>query len=196
MKKIIKYSLYGLIYLFIIFLFAVMFIVTAKADLVKPNNGIEPYQVVKIQLRSLKKNDNPTKDSGIKQTWEFAHPDNKKNTGPLDRFKTMIKGKSYKMLLDHLDHKFVKIVVKNKKDLFTFDRFVDRIQNRKIHELKIAENFDEFIGENVEDESISLEDTSTLLDSYVESVDTELDKDRIKVDMRKLLTEAQALEIV
>jgi len=100
------------------------------------------------------------------------------------------------MNLDHLDHKFVKIVVKNKKDLFTFDRFVDRIQNRKIHELKIAENFDEFIGENVEDESISLEDTSTLLDSYVESVDTELDKDRIKVDMRKLLTEAQALEIV
>ena len=90
----------------------------------------------------------------------------------------------------------VKIVVKNKQDLFTFDRFVDRIQNRKIHELKIAENFDEFIGENVEDEGISLEDTSALLDSYVESVDTELDKDRIKVDMRKLLTEAQALEIV
>ena len=91
---------------------------------------------------------------------------------------------------------FVKIVVVNKKDLFTFDRFVDRIQNRKIHELKIAENFDEFIGENVEDEGISLEDTSTLLDSYVESVDTELDKDRIKIDMRKLLTEAQALEVV
>jgi hypothetical protein len=100
------------------------------------------------------------------------------------------------MKLDHLDYKFVKIVVKNKQDLFTFDRFVDRIQNRKIHELKIAENFEEFIGENVEDEGISLEDTSTLLDSYVESVDTELDKDRIKIDMRKLLTEAQALEVV
>ena len=35
----------------------------------------------------------------LKQTWEFAHPDNKKNTGPLDRFKTMIKGKSYNILL-------------------------------------------------------------------------------------------------
>ena len=86
-----------------------MFITTTKADLVKPNNGIEPYQVVKIQLRSLKKNDNPTKDSGIKQTWEFAHPDNKKNTGPLDRFKTMIKGKSYEMLLNHLEHKVVEV---------------------------------------------------------------------------------------
>ena len=65
------------------------------AELVKPNNGIEPYQVVKIQLRSLKQNDNPKKDNGIEQTWEFAHPNNQKNTGPLDRFKTMIKGKSY-----------------------------------------------------------------------------------------------------
>lgn len=109
MKKIVKISLYGLLYLLVIFFLAVMFIATAKADLVKPNNGIEPFQVVKIQLRSLKKNDNPKKDNGIEQTWEFAHPNNKKNTGPLDRFKTMIKGKSYKMLLNHLDHKVVEI---------------------------------------------------------------------------------------
>ena len=109
MKKFVKYSLYGLIYLAIIFFLAVMFIATAKADLVKPNNSIEPYQVVKIQLRSLKQNDKPTKDNGIEQTWEFAHPNNQKNTGPLDRFKLMIKGKSYEMLLNHLDHQVVLI---------------------------------------------------------------------------------------
>ena len=109
MKNFFKFSLYGLIYLVIILLFAVMFILTAKADIIKPNNGIEPYQVIKIQLRSLKQNDNPTKDNGIEQTWEFAHPNNKKNTGPLDRFKLMIKGKSYGMLLNHLDHKVVEI---------------------------------------------------------------------------------------
>ena len=109
MKKVLKYSLYGLIYLAIIFFLAVMFIATAKADLVKPNNSIEPYQVVKIQLRSLKQNDKPTKDNGIEQTWEFAHPNNQKNTGPLDSFKLMIKGKSYEMLLNHLDHQVVLI---------------------------------------------------------------------------------------
>jgi len=49
------------------------------------------------------------KDNGIEQTWEFAHPNNQKNTGPLNRFKTMIKGKSYVMLLNHLDHKVVEI---------------------------------------------------------------------------------------
>ena len=79
------------------------------AELVKPNNGIEPFLVVQIQLRSLKQNDNPKKDNGIEQTWEFAHPNNQKNTGPLDRFKIMIKGKSYGILLNHLDHKVVEI---------------------------------------------------------------------------------------
>ena len=95
----------------------------------------------------------------------------------------------------HLDGKFVKIVVINKNDLFTFDRLVDRIQNRKIHELKIQENFAEFIGSNVEDDNISLEDTSSLLNSYIDNVETELDKDRIKNEMHHLMIEAQTLEI-
>jgi len=94
-----------------------------------------------------------------------------------------------------LDNKFVKIVVINKQNQFTFDRFVDRIQNRKIHELKIQENFSEFIGSNVEDENISLEDTGTLLNSYIDNVETELDKDRIKKQMHDLMIEAQTLEI-
>ena len=50
----------------------------SQADLVKPNNNIEPYQVVKIQLESLQNNNSPSIDNGIEQTWEFAHPDNKK----------------------------------------------------------------------------------------------------------------------
>jgi hypothetical protein len=87
---------------------------TSYAELVKPNNGIEPFQVVKIQLRSLKQNDKPKKDNGIEQTWEFAHPNNQKNTGPLEQFKVMIKGKSYGVLLNHLDHKVVEI---NSSDL-------------------------------------------------------------------------------
>ena len=62
------------------------------ANLIEPNSSIEPHQVVKIQLSSLKKNDNPIKDNGIEQTWKFAHPNNKKNTGPLNKFKVMIKG--------------------------------------------------------------------------------------------------------
>ena len=97
--------------------------------------------------------------------------------------------------VSNLDNKFVKVVVVNKSDTFLFDRFIDRIQNQDIHELKIAENFNEFIGENVEDEGLAVDDTGQLVDDYIEGVDTDLDKDRIKVQMRELMTEAQALEI-
>jgi hypothetical protein len=86
---------------FIIFFSNISF---SKADLLSPNSSISPSQVVKIQLEGLMNNDNLFKDSGIEQTWNFAHPNNKKNTGPLPNFKIMIKGNSYQMLLDHISH--------------------------------------------------------------------------------------------
>ena len=97
--------------------------------------------------------------------------------------------------LSQVDNKFVKIVVINRKNQFTFDRFVDRIQNRDIHDLKIQETFDEFIGSNVGDDEISLEDTTELLNTYIDGVETELSKERIKKDVYNLMTEAQSLEI-
>ena len=109
MKKRFKYFLYGIIYIALVLFFAVMFITTTRADVIKPNNGIEPYQVVKIQLRSLKNNDDPFKNAGIEQTWEFAHPNNKKFTGPLEKFKNLLKSDSYKMLLNHVEHKIVEV---------------------------------------------------------------------------------------
>ena len=75
-----------------------------KADLLIPNNSILPAEVVKIQLVALMNNDKKFEDSGIEQTWNFAHPNNKKNTGPLPNFKMMIKGNSYQMLLNHISH--------------------------------------------------------------------------------------------
>ena len=41
------------------------------AELVKPNNGIEPSLVVQIQLRSLKENDNPKEEYDIKLPTEW-----------------------------------------------------------------------------------------------------------------------------
>jgi len=98
--------------------------------------------------------------------------------------------------VNKLKNKFVKVVVINKKDPFLFDRFIDRVQQVDHHELKIAETFDEFLGENVSDEEISVEDTTELLDTYVESVETDLDKERMKGLMRGLYIEAQNAEIL
>ncbi len=103
----------NLIIKFIILSFLLIFFTFSKsvANLVKPNNGIEPIQVVKIQLRGLKNNDEPYKDVGIEQTWEFAHPKNKNVTGPIEKFKVMLKGDSYSMLLNHIEHKVEQISV-------------------------------------------------------------------------------------
>ena len=109
MKKFVKYSLFGITYLIVIFFLAIMFIVTAKAELIKPNIEIEPDQVVKIQLNGLMNNDEPNLDYGIKQTWEFAHPLNKKYTGPLARFINLLKSESYKMLINHLDSEIIEV---------------------------------------------------------------------------------------
>ena len=79
------------------------------ADVLKPSVNIDPKQVVLIQLKALMKNDSPYKDRGIEQTWEFAHPNNQRMTGPLDRFKRMLKGASYSMLIDHKENTVTEI---------------------------------------------------------------------------------------
>ena len=99
-------------FLFIIFIF--FNFSYAFGDLIKPNIEIEPKKVVKIQLSALMKNDNPYKDRGIIQTWEFAHPNNQKITGPLEKFKNMIKTDSYSMLINHSNHEILEIYMSSK----------------------------------------------------------------------------------
>ena len=92
-----------------IFLILFLTISFSKAELINPNSSIKPAEVVKIQLTGLKNNDKEFQDSGIEQTWNFAHPNNKKVTGPLDNFKRMIKGDSYQMMINHLSHTITKL---------------------------------------------------------------------------------------
>ena len=97
--------------------------------------------------------------------------------------------------LKYLDNKFVKVIVTNIGDPYEFERFIDRVQSQKIHELKIAEDFKEFTGENVSD-NVSVDDTETLVYDYVDSVNTDLDKGRIKKEIYYLMKEAQSMQIV
>ena len=120
MKILIKF-------IFFVFIFPSI----SNADLVKPNTTLEPYDVLMIQLNSLKNNNFPYKDAGIEQTWEFAHPNNKVMTGPLDKFKQMIYSENYKILISHQDAEItilketedlsiykVTVLTKNKKKYF------------------------------------------------------------------------------
>jgi hypothetical protein len=74
------------------------------ADVLLPDPSLSPAEVIAIQLSALQANDVPERDAGIAQTFAFAHPDNKRLTGPLPRFAQMLKGPSYQVLLGHRAH--------------------------------------------------------------------------------------------
>ena len=101
------------------------------ADIIQPAKNLSAYDVVKIQLNALKNNNGSKKNDGIKQTWIFAHPENKKFTGPYERFEKMILSNQYKILLNHVSHKInlitnsednyiynIELITKNKKIYF------------------------------------------------------------------------------
>ena len=84
----------------------------------------------------------------------------------------------------------------NKKDLYEFDKFVDRLLDVDAYEVKIIEDFSELDASNVSDDIVeNTEDTMTLLEKYVDELDVSLDKTRLKNTMRTLYNEAQDLEL-
>ena len=85
--------------------------------------------------------------------------------------------------------KYVKIIVVNKTNLYKFDKFINRVYQKNPLEVKIVEDFSEFTEGEV-DESINLEDTSSVLSNYIDSLETEVDKEKIKTFMKSLYTEA------
>ena len=125
------------------FIIAILFIISTShvfAENVEANKNFTPYDVVKIQLEALKLND--ANDDGIKQTWLFAHPNNKKATGPYERFRIMIYGAQYNLLLEHTSHKInlimntpkkyiygVELLTKDKK-LFFYEWHVEKGSNK------------------------------------------------------------------
>ena len=103
---------------FKLIIFFLLFSNISKADLIKPNSNLKPFDVLMIQLNSLKNNNTPYKDAGIEQTWEFAHPINKASTGPLKKFKKMIYSDSYKILISHENTNTIILKETSKKIVF------------------------------------------------------------------------------
>ena len=93
-------------------LYVVLFLLVSlnlNADMIKPDPSISAKDVISIQLKALQINNSPFEDAGIEQTWEFAHPNNRKYTGPLNNFIRMLKNPSYSMMLDHLEHNIIPV---------------------------------------------------------------------------------------
>ena len=113
----------------VLFLYILLTIENAQAELLKPSPNILPKEVISIQLNALKNNNNPYENAGIEQTWEFAHPSNRIFTGPLSNFIKMMYSPSYVIMLNHLEHNI--ILVKNQSDVsYYFVELTDKEGNK------------------------------------------------------------------
>ena len=67
---------------------------------ISPSSQFSAFDVVEIQLLGLKAS-GQDRMVGIEQVWIFAHPDNKRITGPLERFAGLFDNPAYAPLIGH-----------------------------------------------------------------------------------------------
>ena len=97
---------------------------------------------------------------------------------------------------DNIEGTYIKVIVNNKKDLFAFDQFMDKLYNMNPYEVRIIENFDEYAGESIDDDEVNTVDTPTLLNSYIDATETNLNNDILKKMMNELYIEAKSLDSI
>jgi len=84
--------------------------------------------------------------------------------------------------------KIVKVVVKKKTDQKQFEKFIDKLYNSGIQDLKIIENF--VLTESADFEVEETENTIGILNRYIDESEFEGDKTLIKGILQKIYTEA------
>ena len=95
----------------LVFLFILPFQVWASYDIENayPEPKLKPNDVVRLQLLAMQQNDDS--NFGIEVTFRFASPANKKQTGPLKRFISLVRNPSYRPLLNHINATFIELTV-------------------------------------------------------------------------------------
>ena len=93
----------------LVFLFILPFQLWASYDIENayPEPKLKPNDVVRLQLLAMQQNDDS--DFGIEVTFRFASPANKKQTGPLKRFISLVRNPSYRPLLNHINATFLEL---------------------------------------------------------------------------------------
>ena len=87
-----------------------------------------------------------------------------------------------------LENKIVKVIVRKKSSPKKFEKFIDKLYNSNVHELKIVENFQ--LQENEDFEAFESEDTLSILNRYVEESEINLDKSRVQEMLQTVYQEA------
>ena len=86
------------------------------------------------------------------------------------------------------DDKIVKLIVRKKTDQTQFERFVDKLYNSNVFELKIVENFQ--LIDNEDFEAFESENTLSILNRYIEESEIDLEKSKIQTMISDVYQEA------
>lgn len=100
-----------------------------------------------------------------------------------------------KIDISQCEGSYVKIVVLNKTNPYIFDRFMDKLYKTNPLDISIAETMADLALDDADivDEA---QDTMTILNSYVDSLNIDIDNDRLKKLLRTLYVESVNLEQV
>lgn len=82
-------------------------------------------------------------------------------------------------------NKYIKVVVINKTDNYQFDHFFAKLNDSGCIDIKIIEDFEEYAKGTV-DENIEVAQTVDVIGSYIDSIDVEIDKNKLKTCMKEL----------
>ena len=115
-------------YLFIIFTLFLIIKNDKAFSNVLPNDMFSASEVIELQMSALQTN-SISNNSGIYQCWLFAHPENKKYTGPFSNFKNMIANTSYRILLNSV--KFKTNLLSKINNVIKFSVEVDAYDNKR-----------------------------------------------------------------
>lgn len=91
--------------------------------------------------------------------------------------------------------KYVKIIVANKQNFYEFDRFLTAVNQLGAAEVKVIEENVSELVKTVEEESLCFDDTPTLMESYINSIEDLSDERKLKLQslMKSLYIEASNL---
>jgi len=97
---------------------------------------------------------------------------------------------NYDVYLDDAKSTCIKIIVVKKTDHQAFERWLERMYLQNPIEIRVIEDMKQ-LDEGTIEEDINVEDTMSILTTYIDSIETNLDKVRLKKLFQSLYVEAQ-----
>ena len=95
-----------------------------------------------------------------------------------------------KVDISRFDKSFIKLFISNKTDEDMYNRFIQRIYDTlTVHDLNIFEDTTD-VNTSVPETIEQGEDTTTFLNNYIDHIETDLDKGKIKEKIKELYQEA------